>query len=102
VEKAIVNVFAKPGLRPRKDESPGDFGARCLADMRKKPKAYFAAVTLTRSEIDVDKHVGDIAIKAHRLSQAIDRREFDRAANTMTCGRCDWKAECIRRLRDQA
>lgn len=100
VKTAVINLFAKPKFRPKKDEPVEDFADRCRTDMVKKPKAYYVPVTLSRSELNVERHVADIATKAQRLADAIRTRRFDRAANIVSCRLCDHKGECVKRLRD--
>lgn len=93
----LYDIYWKPSLRQRKDESPEDLDNRIIDTVRADPSEYFTRLLIDRSGAKLDSHMVDLTHQFHALAIAKEKNYFYR--NTKSCkanfGRCQFYEGCV-------
>ena len=95
----IYDVVRKPGIRPKKTETVGQYGDRLAEDTKARPEFYFA-----RREIPIiEQEIEAFKAERRKITKWIrwaERNEcWPRAVSEMNCKICPFSAPCLQGLK---
>jgi hypothetical protein len=95
----LYDVSRKPTIRPRKNETPQQYGERLLADMAERPDYYFQRREVPRLEDELAEFQTELWQQADQLRESQRRGRWFRNVGRMTCGFCEFSELCLNSIR---
>ena len=95
VATVIYDVTRKPTIRPRKGESPEQYGERLITDIGDRPDYYFARREVPRLDDELAEFQVELWQQAKQLLDSRRHGRWFRNVNRMTCSYCDFADLCL-------
>ena len=99
VATVLYDVTRKPAIRPRKGESPEQFGQRLLEDLGQRPDFYFQRREVPRLEADLDEYRHELWQQAKQLMEMRRHGRWYRNVGRFTCDTCPFADLCLQSIR---
>ena len=99
VSTVIYDVTRKPTIRPRKGESPQQYGDRLNTDIGDRPDYYFARREVPRLDDELAEFQVELWQQAKQLLDSRRHGRWFRNVNRMTCSYCDFADICLNSVR---
>ena len=93
-----VNVIQKPRHKPKKTETPEEFGARILKEIKAAPAKYLKTIDFHASEIDVQKYFKEQVSVMEHIMACHQSGMFVRNPSACMTMACEYGKPCLTKL----
>lgn len=99
INTVLYCVTRKPTIRPRKGESPQEYGLRLIGDIHERPDYYFQRREVPRLEDDLAEFQLELWQQAQQLLESRRHGRWFRNVGRMTCSGCEFANICLQSVR---